>query len=437
MMKKLVISFLAVGLMHYSYFAYAQEVATPINSAETEMEKKITEDAEQQKTTQLKEYFREYYYKQGKERYKKGHYEEATAQFQRVLYWDPSYEPVLKYIKLIEDKTGQKITLTEEVMPKPQEPSPINITADQMPPPPNIVYKIDKEDTLEVSVWRHPELTRELIVRPDGAISFPLIGEIQVSGMTVPELAEKITQGLTEFTRKKLKPSLSEKAEEKAEYLVGSGDTLGISVWKEPDLTSDIIVRPDGMISFPLVGDIKAIGRTLTQLDEELTKELSNYVKEPQVSIMVRSFGWKKDMPEELFLEENPEVSVMIKKFGGKKIIVLGDVKTPGVYTFTGDIRLIEALALAGNYTKFAVKNNILIIRGDINNKPQVISANIAAFLKNAKLKENVLIQAQDVIFVPHSLIGNIDDFVQTLTPWVNLIYQSASANEAIKNIPQ
>ena len=201
--------------------------------------------------------------------------------------------------------------------------------------------------------------------------------------------------------------TVAEKSPTTLTYRIGLGDTLDISVWRIPDLSSEVIVRPDGMISFPLIGDMQAAGRTLTQLDEELTRRLSDYVKEPQVSVMIR-------------------------KFGGRKVIVLGEVAKPGVYTFTSDIRLIEAIALAGDCTNYAVKKNVLVIRGDIRNNPQVIVSNTAAILKNARLSENVLIQPQDIVYVPRSFIGNINAFLKTITPIVDTIYKGSVTERAV-----
>ena len=247
------------------------------------------------------------------------------------------------------------------------------------------------------------------------------------------ELKEKITQELSEFARKRFKPSTSKKAKDEEEYLLGLGDTLEISVWKIADLSRDVIVRPDGKISFPLIGDIQAEGRTLTQLDEELTTKLATYVREPQVSVMIKTFGWKKELPAGVTLEHKPEVSVMIKKFGGKKVIVLGEVANPGVYKFTVDMRLIEALALAGDCTKYAVKKNILVIRGDIRKEPEVIVSDVYALLKNARLSEDVLIKSQDIVYVPRSLIGDINAFLGKLIPIVDKVYTGTTAKDAVE----
>jgi polysaccharide export outer membrane protein len=452
-----------VFIISPSFFVLAEELSSSSDESDIKMEQRVIQDAEEQKQLQLKEYFRVYYYRQGKYYFKKGEYNNAIVKLEKALSWDPGYEPAMKMLKLSKIKITAKLTPQERnkameeikkeshevkiqktevkeevVIPKEETQESVGEAKVISPEPASgVLYRIDKEDVLEVTVWRHPELSKEVIVRPDGMISFPLVTDIQAMGLTITELKEKITQGLSEFAKKRLRPAIAQKPEEKAEYLIGPGDTLDISVWKVDDLSRKVIVRPDGKISYPLIGDIQATGKTLTQLDEELTHSLSSYVKEPQVSVMVESFGWKKEVSAEVFLEESPEVSVMIKKFGGRKVIVLGDVKNPGVYTFTGDIRLIEALALAGDCTKFAVKNNILIIRGDIHNNPQVISANIAALLKNAKLSENALIQPQDVIFVPRSLIGNINAFVETLSPWLDLVYKGTTTKQAIEGVPQ
>jgi len=288
-------------------------------------------------------------------------------------------------------------------------------------------YRLDKEDVLEISVWRHPELSKEVIVGPDGMISYPLVNDIKALGLTITQLKEEITQGLNEFSKKGFKTSLSGNG--KNEYLIGFGDTLDISLWKVPDLSCEVIVRPDGMISYPLIGDLKAAGITLVKLDEDVTKALSQYVKEPKVSIMIKAFGWKKDAASEVVIEQNPEVSIIIKKFGGRKVVVLGEVAKPGVYTFNGDIRLAEAVALAGDFTRYAVKNNILVIRGDIHKNPEVITADVLKLLKSADLTQNILIQSQDIIFVPRTLIGNVNTFIDSISPAIDTLYKGATLN--------
>jgi protein involved in polysaccharide export with SLBB domain len=111
-----------------------------------------------------------------------------------------------------------------------------------------------------------------------------------------------------------------------SEYAIGEDDVLKISVWQNPDLDQEAIVRPDGMISFPLIGDVAAKGLSITGLTKEITARLSEFVKLPQVSIS-------------------------LKKMGGSKIIVLGEVMRPGVVSVTGAKTILEAVGQAGGFS--------------------------------------------------------------------------------------
>ena len=122
------------------------------------------------------------------------------------------------------------------------------------------------------------------------------------------------------------------------EYSLGVEDKLSISVWKELDMTKTVAIRPDGKITFPLVGDVQAAGRTARQLTDDLTKLLGRFIKEPVVTVVVEE----------------------INNF---KVFVLGEVATQGVLSLRRRTRLLEAIALAGGLSKFADKSDILLMR--------------------------------------------------------------------------
>ena len=122
------------------------------------------------------------------------------------------------------------------------------------------------------------------------------------------------------------------------DYVLGVEDKLNISVWKEPDLVRSLSIRPDGKITFPLVGDIQAAGRTPKQLTDELAKSLERYIKEPVVTVAVEE----------------------INNF---RVFVLGEVATQGVLTLRRRTRLLEAIALAGGLSQFADKSNVVLMR--------------------------------------------------------------------------
>jgi len=215
-----------------------------------------------------------------------------------------------------------------------------------------------------------------------------------------------------------LVPEAGETQEEK-EYYIDIGDILDVSVWQIPDLSkSEVIVRPDGKISFPLIGDIKAEGSTLTQLDNIITERLKTYVKAPEVSIMIRRFGEQGNI---------------------NKVSILGEVLVPGVYKFGGFPTITEVIASAGGYTKYAVINSIIIIRGAImRNKPEAIKINLVHTLKGNKYSNNILLKSNDIVYVPRSLIGNLNTFMELIQPGISEYMQTLDArnfhNSMIKN---
>lgn len=181
-----------------------------------------------------------------------------------------------------------------------------------------------------------------------------------------------------------------EEADWGKEYRVNQGDILDISVWQWPDLRSpEVYVRPDGKISFPLVGDVEAVGRTLTEIDRELTEKLTEYIK-------------------------SPEVSVSIRRFGGKKVIVLGEVRSPGVYAPTGRSTVLEVIALAGGFSTTAVTTNVMVIRGDLV-KSEAIVCDLRRAIKQGDLSQNIIAEPNDIIFVPKRFISKVSELAGEL----------------------
>jgi polysaccharide export outer membrane protein len=203
---------------------------------------------------------------------------------------------------------------------------------------------------------------------------------------------------IIEVASPKREVSRANKKERAVEYIIGEGDTLHISVWQNPDLEQEVIVRPDGRISFPLVGDVPAAGLSITQLDQELTKRLKEYIR-------------------------YPEVSISIKKLGGKKVIVLGQIKSPGVYSVTGARTILEAIGLAGGFTKDAVSSSVILIRGGFE-KPQAKRINLTRAIKRGDTRLNVPLESEDIVFVPKKFIANLNYFVsQILNPIAKGVY--------------
>ena len=123
------------------------------------------------------------------------------------------------------------------------------------------------------------------------------------------------------------------------QYRLGSEDVVDVFVWKEPDLSRTVIIRPDGKISLPLANEIEANGKTVSELQEEITARLKKYLSQPVVNVMV-------------------------KQINSMKISVLGEVRKPDVYHIKSSTSILDAIAMAGGFTDLAKPEKVVIIRG-------------------------------------------------------------------------
>src|ERR1700683_2114515 len=159
-------------------------------------------------------------------------------------------------------------------------------------------------------------------------------------------------------------------------YTLNAGDTLDIAVWKEEDLTKkDVIVRPDGMFSYPLAGQINAVGHTVAQVEEQISSRLKKYIPEPVVSVSV-------------------------KNLDGCRVYVIGQVGKPGSFVMNPRFSVLQALSLAGGLTPFAAANDIIILRGN-GNAQNILPFHYGEVTKGRSLNQNVLLEAGDVVVVP------------------------------------
>lgn len=203
-----------------------------------------------------------------------------------------------------------------------------------------------------------------------------------------------------------------------SEFTLGPGDILDISVWGIADLNKKILVGPTGYISFPFVGDIKAQGKSIFQLRDEIIAGLSESFVDPQVSVNITSNK-------------------------SQKVFVLGEVNRPGIFQLPGPISVIEAISMANGFTRDAKERTVLLIRGDIEN-PELKTLDLYATLKKGDIAHNVNIRPGDIIYVPTTIIASAGRYFQhiynIIRPIVTLEYGVAlypAAEAAIKGEPQ
>ena len=159
------------------------------------------------------------------------------------------------------------------------------------------------------------------------------------------------------------------------QFHLGPGDVLEISVWKDEALFREVVVRPDGRISFPLIGDVVAQGRTVAELQKAVEAKIKAYVP---------------DAP----------VNVMVIEVGSTRVYVVGKVARPGVYVMSQRMRVMQVLAMAGGMTAFAKKDDIIIIRQDKGGQ-KVWPFNYSQVADGEDLSQNIMLEPGDTVVVP------------------------------------
>jgi len=159
-------------------------------------------------------------------------------------------------------------------------------------------------------------------------------------------------------------------------YLINKGDKLKITVWKENDLDANVMVLPDGTISFPIVGTVLVAGKTIDELQIFLQKQLEEYI-------------------------QGPEVLVSLLTVEGNVIYIIGEVARPGPITMAKNLKVMQALSLAGGLTPFASRNNIRILRETAEGKSISIPFEYGDIEDGDNLDANILLQSDDTVIVP------------------------------------
>jgi polysaccharide export outer membrane protein len=255
-------------------------------------------------------------------------------------------------------------------------------------------------------------------------------------------------------------------------YRIGEEDVVAISVYAEADLSVEQAVRPDGMIAFPLVGDVRASGLTPDELRTDIETLLSRFVRTPRATVVVTEYNSRKvialgevrnpgtqkfaasvnllegiaqaggvtenaDLRRALLvrngevlpinfesllrradLSQNvplqPEDVILVPDVSDKKIFVLGEVRDPMVINPRHDIDLIEAITMAGGFTDEAKSSEIFIVRGGLS-EPELLGVDAQAVLRKGEVANNLVLQSGDIVFVPETGIASVAAFFRDL----------------------
>ncbi|WP_447979433.1 polysaccharide biosynthesis/export family protein [Candidatus Nitrospira bockiana] len=161
------------------------------------------------------------------------------------------------------------------------------------------------------------------------------------------------------------------------DYIIGPEDVLEITVWRNQDLSKVVAVRPDGRISMPLIGDVNAVGRTPSQLTEDIAAKLKDY-------------------------KENPSVAIVVKEVNSYAIFVLGEVQRPGKYALKSKTTLLQGITIAGGFTPTAARNKIVVFRfGENGSGDERMKASYDDIVLRDGHRQNIELKPGDTIVVP------------------------------------
>jgi polysaccharide export outer membrane protein len=193
------------------------------------------------------------------------------------------------------------------------------------------------------------------------------------SGLGLPQTA---TANLNSVAGTGAKPDAAVTHDTDSDYVIGADDVLAINVWKEPDLSRSVPVRPDGKATLPLIGDIVASGNTPKQLQANIERDLGKYISKPVVTVIVQEAK-------------------------SHKFNIVGEVQKPGTYLLSGPMTVLDGIAQAGGFREWAKMKNIYVLRTGPNGAREKLSFNYKRVIKGDNAGQNVQLRTGDTIVVP------------------------------------
>lgn len=160
-----------------------------------------------------------------------------------------------------------------------------------------------------------------------------------------------------------------------ADYRIGPDDLLSIVFWREKDMSADVVVRPDGKISLPLLKDVQAAGYTPDQLTDALVQAASKYIG-------------------------RPNATVVVKAINSRKVFIVGKVAKPGAFPLTSDMTVLQLIALAGDVLEYAKSKSMVVVR-KLDDGEQRFPVNYKDVLRGRNAAQNILLKPGDTVIVP------------------------------------
>lgn len=274
-------------------------------------------------------------------------------------------------------------------------------------------YKIGPGDVVEITLWKGDVGTKEdIIVRPDGKISFSLITDLYVNGLTANELDNTITERIKEYIKAPQIDVLTKEHNSKFVTILGAGSARygrGADKGKYPLTGKTTIVQ--------MLSDYGGLHVDANLAEVSLRRKNGQTLTLDLFKAILRG-----ETSQDVVLDDGDVIYIPIITKEANRVYVFGEVGSPGAYSFTGsEVRLMDAISQAGGTTVFAHEDSTKIVRGDPT-RPEVISADLKLLLQEGDHTQNVALANGDLVYVPRSSLGDVNLFVKRIRPLLELI---------------
>jgi protein involved in polysaccharide export with SLBB domain len=258
-------------------------------------------------------------------------------------------------------------------------------------------YVIGVRDKLRVEFFYHQDASRTVVVRPDGRITLPLQGDVVAAGLTPEQLATRIRAMYQDVYRD---PVVTVSVEEFSSALTELSDALKTSVHGR---ARQIVVGPDGMADVPLLPPIKASGRSIEEVQDEVNR------------LYEERFGGVR-------------VSVSLEKIVGDRVFVFGEVRSPGMLTLARPLTALQIISSVGGPLTTGAMNRVKVLYSTGDGEPQLRTLDLEAMLQGRKFDQDMLLGANTVVYVPPTTITQLDRIVDQYIKQL-FLYNGSSLN--------
>lgn len=269
----------------------------------------------------------------------------------------------------------------------------------EAPPPGPVVeedYRLGPGDGLAIRFLLNPELNSEVTIRPDGKIILPLVGEVAAAGLTLAELRQQLSTSYQEYVRRT-----------RYGEVLKEGDYFDLRFIYNPELNIGLRIPADGIVSLPVIGEIRAAGKAPEAFRQELIAAYRRHIKKPDIALLVGETTAKKIQAAPPFL------TLTLTRSTAQEVFVGGEINTPRPVRLEGRLTALQAIMRAGGPKDSGDLTRVVVLRRGQFARPEWLETNLLLPLKGKNLDNDLVLRGGDVVLVPKTGIAKLNQWVR------------------------